>query len=164
MSTQNRPRARNQDSEDLVETHVFQTLEYVDGAGAVVKVKGNGTEDEEVQVIHIGMGFNLPDGTDAEVVLFSGGSDTNYKLALMTIPHDKARKWKAGRGGVQHPLDPAKALEFNEKRAHLKEANCAIGNGGAFECKGDVTYIRGKKILFEVPPDIGTPEFEKTED
>lgn len=163
MTTLNRFPDRNRDMQDGVERHVFQSLEYIDGAGAIIKVKGNGTEDEEVQVIHSGIGFKLPDGTDAEVILFAGGSDTNYKAGLLCIPHDKARKWKDGRGGVQHPMDPAKALEFNEKRAHLIEKNCAIGAGGAFECIGDTTYIRGKKIRFETPPEIGTPAFEKTE-
>jgi hypothetical protein len=60
----------------------------------------------------------------------------------MTLPRDKQRKWAENTGGVQNPVDPDKALEFNEKRTHLTEPNVAMTPDGLFEIKDGVMYIR----------------------
>lgn len=143
MTTDRNFKDRNRDIQDAIERHIFERLEYVDGAGAVVKVNGTGTTDDEVPVLVVGYGFNLPEGFNAEVLTMSDGSDMTGKFALMTLPRDKQRKWGESRGGVQNPIDPDKALEFNEKRAHIREKNAAIGDGGIFEVIGDTVYIRG---------------------
>ena len=141
-------RSRNRDIQDGCERGCYGKLEYVKGAGAIVRVDGTDTQDEEAAVLNIGgVSFNLPEGTDTEVILLSGGSDTNLKFAVMTIPRDKQREWKEGTGGVQHPTDGSFALEFNGKRAHLTQAKFAIGGGGELEVVGGTVYIRGNLVV-----------------
>lgn len=135
------------DRQDLVERHVFGAQEYVAGAGSVVRVRGTGTEDQEATVINAGYGFNLAKDTNAEVMLLSAGSDTNMKFALMTIPHDKQRQWKEGRGGVQNPLDASHALEFKDGKVHLTKGEFAVGESGIVEVKDGVVYIRGNLVV-----------------
>lgn len=140
--------SRNYDMQDGFERTVWGEQEYVDGKGSVIKVNGTDTEDEEATVLNIGgVSFNLPKGSNTEVMLLSGGSDTNLKFAILTIPFDKQRKWKENTGGVQHPTDPDVALEFNGKRAHLTKGDFATGAGGVFEVVGDTVYIRGKLVV-----------------
>lgn len=149
MTTQTDFPTRNRDMQDGAELHVWGELSYVDKAGAIVKVNGTGTIDEEVPVLNSGYSFNLEKDTDAEVLLISLGSDTNKKFALPTLPRDRQRQWKAKTGGVQNPLDGSKALEFNPKRSHMREDNVALGNKGTFEvdeASGDV-IIRGNLIV-----------------
>src|SRR5262249_30493077 len=112
---------RPRDVQDYVERHVWGSLEYVDKAGSVLRVRGTDTEDLEMPVINAGYGFNLSQNSNAEVLAFSLGSDTNMKFALPTIPHDKQRQWAEGNGGVQHPTNPDRYLEFNDKRTYLKD-------------------------------------------
>lgn len=134
---------RNRDTQDGFERHAFEELTYVEGAGAVVRVTGTGTVDEDVPVINSGYGFNLPAGFNTECFLQSDGSDSSGKFAVMSLPRNKQRQWKVNTGGVQNPVDPAKALEFNSKRTHVTEDNFAVGAGGFFEVIGDTLYIRG---------------------
>lgn len=133
---------RNRDQQDGAERHVFSKLAYMDKSGAIINVKGTGTADDEAVLINTGAAFNLDDDTNAEVFLLAGGSDMAQKFAIMTVPRDKQRKWGKGRGGVQNPLDPAKAVELNEKRAHSTDPNFAVGPNGAFEVIGGVAYFR----------------------
>src|SRR4029077_5635932 len=113
-------RERSKDVQDGIERHVWGAQEDVQGAGSVVKVRGTDTDDEEAAVLNIGgVSFNLPKDSDTEVMLLSSSSDTNLKLAVLTIPRDKQRRWAEGSGGVQHPTDPEFALEFNDKIAHI---------------------------------------------
>lgn len=141
MDLQEKERPR--DIQDLAERHVFGEIEYVSGAGSVIRVRGTGTEDLEMPVINTGYGFNLSKDYDAEVISFSLGSDTNLKFALPTIPHNKQRQWAVGTGGVQHPTDPERFLEFNDKRTWLKDGAYAFGEGGALEISGNNVTIRG---------------------
>lgn len=133
---------RNRDIQDGFERHVFEELTYVEGAGAVIRVSGTGTVDEDVPVINTGYGFSVPKGFNTECFLQSDGSDSAGKFGVMTLPRDKQRKWNVNTGGVQNPIDPEKALEFNQKRTHVTEEKFAVGEG-AFEVIGDTIYIRG---------------------
>lgn len=133
---------RNRDTQDGTERHVFRKLAYMDSSGALVSVAGTGTEDVNAILINTGQGFNLDDDTNAEVFLLAGGSDMSQKFAIMTLPRDKQRKWGKGRGGVQNPLDPDKAVELNEKRVHSTDPNFAVGPQGAFEVIDGIAYFR----------------------
>ncbi len=133
--------SRNRDVQDGVERHVFGEIFFDKDNGAYMKVRGNGTEDEEVIVLNTGLGQHYSKDTNTEVVLFASGSDTGLKFGLITIPRDKQRQWKEGTGGVQHPTDPDKALEFNAKRAWITD-NFAVLMG-MLEVKDGEVYIRG---------------------
>lgn len=134
MTSFQRFRDRNRDMQDGIERHVYGEQEYLDGAGSVIKVNGTDTEDEEAAVLNIGgVSFNLKKGANAEVILLSGGSDTNLKFAIMTIPRDKQRKWAEDTGGIQHPLDPDRAIEFNGDETWLKEGTFKIGHDKTIE-------------------------------
>lgn len=150
---------RSRDTQDGTERHVYAELEAVDGGGHVVKVKGNGTENQEAIVMNIGgVGLHMPKDTNAEVHLFSGNGDTCLRFAVICIPHDKEHKWKEGHSGLQKWDDPKRRLQFGPERAHLTDENAAIGKKGNFEAKGNDSYIRGQ-IYLENPPIIGTPPF-----
>lgn len=147
MTTFERFRDRNRDMQDTNERGVYGDIEYVDGAGAVMKVRGTGTIDEEAPVFNTGYGFKLAKDSNAEVMMVPLGSDTNNKYAVPSLPRDKQRQWKEGTGGVQHPTDAARALEFNGKRTWLDDGNYAFGNGGQIELKDGTIYIRGNVIV-----------------
>lgn len=137
---------RSRDINDGIERHAYGEIEYVPNKGAIIRVTGTGSEDKEAILLNTGFGFNLKKDTDAEVLLLSGGSDTNQKFALANIPHDKQRQWKEGTGGVQHPLDASFALEFNSKRAHITQGKFAVGDG-LFEVKDGKVFIRGDVVV-----------------
>lgn len=143
MTTYNNFGSRNRDNQDGIERHLWGKLTYEDSSGSYIEVKGTGTTDYDVGVINVGYSFNIPDNSNAEVFVVTDGSDTNQKYAFLTLPRDKQRQWKANTGGVQNPLDPNKALEFNPKRTHLRDNNIAFGDNGIFEVVGDKIIIRG---------------------
>jgi len=147
MTTQMEFSDRNFDLQDGVERGVWGKLEYIEGAGATITVRGTGTVDEEAVVLNIGQAMNLPEDSNTEVFLLVSGSDTTQKYALLTIPRDKQRQWKENTGGIQNPTDPEKAVEFNEKRTHVTEDNFAVGPKGTIEVKDGVTYIRGDLVV-----------------
>lgn len=135
---------RTRDIQDGTERHVYGKQEYIDGAGSVIKVRGTGTIDEEAVVLNIGgVSFNLPENSNTEVILLAGGSDTQQKMAILTIGRDNQRQWAEGTGGVQHPTDADFALEFNGTRAHVTKAKFAVGENGTFEIDDGNVYIRG---------------------
>ncbi len=144
MTTHHQHPDRNRDLQDANERHTFVEIKYVEGGGHEVKVKGTGTEDPEVIVYNPGMLGHYPKDTDAEVTLISLGSDTNLKLALIHIPHDKERQWREGTNGIQKFDDPGKAVEFNSQRTHATDDNFAVGSNGAIEVVGNNVYIRGE--------------------
>lgn len=146
MTSFNKFEDRNRDMQDATERHVFGELTWLD-TGAIIKVKGNGTVDEEAVVVNLGVGSNFATDTNTEVLLLASGSDTNLKFALITIPRDKQRKWPSGGGGIQHPSDPDRAMEFNEKRTWLTDGNYAVGGGGTFEVRGGNIYFRGDAVI-----------------
>lgn len=147
MTTNKNFSERNRDFQDGLERHVWKNLAYLDKGGAIVTVRGTGTVDKDAVVLNMGHGFNLEDDSNTEVFLVAGGSDMAQKFAILTIPRDKQRKWRAGTGGVQNPLDAEKALEFNNKRAHVTDARFAVGTSGIFEVKEGKVYIRGDIVI-----------------
>lgn len=161
MSTFNRFADRNRDQQDGIERHIFAKIEKIDKAGHIIKVKGNGTEDEEAVFLNIlGLGFSWPDDTEAEVHLLSMGSDTNAKFAIVTIPRDKERKWPKKANGLQKWDDPQKFLQFGEKRIHLSDKNIALGDKAQIEIKDGKIYIRGDLYVegeIRAKKDIHTP-------
>jgi hypothetical protein len=154
--------ARSMDVQDGVERHVWHELKYEE-KGATIKVKGTDTEDEEATVLVIGgAGFKLKKDHDAEVFLLSSSSDTQLKVAVLTTPHDKQRRWPEGEGGVQHPTDDEFSLHFSDKLAHITKNKFAVGEKGEFEIKGDQGIFRVKKLIVDgelvVNKLIKTPE------
>src|SRR5215510_9372306 len=100
MTRFQRYRERTRDIQDHLERHVWGEQKYT-GKGSIIKVRGTDTNDEETAVLNIaGNSFNLPKNSNTEVILLSGGSDTTLKLAVLTIPRDKQRRWQEGDGGV----------------------------------------------------------------
>jgi hypothetical protein len=151
MTTFNRFGDRNLDQQDGIERHIWSEQTFTN-AGSIIHVKGTDTEDEEAVVVNNGVGMHFPTDTNTEVYLLSSGSDTNQKVAMLTIPRDRQRKWTESTNGIQHLTDPDRALEFNSKRTYLDDDNVAT-RGGVLEVKGNDVYIRGR--LF-VSQDIGT--------
>ena len=139
-------RERSRDVQDGTERHVWGEQEYLKSAGSIIKVKGTDSEDQEASVLNIGgVSFNLKKDSDSEVFLLASSSDTTLKVAMMTIPKDKQRRWMEGAGGVQHPTDPEFALDFSDKLAHITKNLFAVGEKGEFEVKGEEMYIRVEK-------------------
>lgn len=146
MTTFNQFIDRDRDHQDGIERHVWGEQTWIDGAGSVVRVRGTGTEDQEAVVINTGVGMHVPKDTNTEVFLLSSGSDTTLKHAFLSIPRDKQRQWKEGTSGIQAWNDPARALEFNDKRAYLDDENVAT-RSGVFEVIGNTVYIRGDLMV-----------------
>src|SRR6478736_9760024 len=148
MTSFTRFRERSRDMNDGTERHVWGKQEYVKGAGSIIKVRGTDTEDQEAAVLNIGgVSFNVKEKFNTEVFLLSGSSDTTLKMAVLTIPKDKQRKWMEGHGGVQHPTDNTFALDFSDKLAHLTKNKFAVGEKGEFEVKGKEAYLRVDKLI-----------------
>jgi hypothetical protein len=154
--------ARSKDVQDGVERHVWHELKYEE-QGSTIKVKGTDTEDEEATVLIIGgAGFKLKKDHDAEVFLLASSSDTQLKVAVLTTPHDKQRRWPENEGGVQHPTDDEFSLHFSDKLAHVTKNKFAVGEKGEFEVKGDTGIFRVKKLIVDgelvVNKFVRTPE------
>ena len=73
-----------------------------------------------------GVSFNVKEKFNTEVMLLASSSDTTLKMALLTIPKDKQRRWEEGHGGVQHPTDDTFALDFSDSLAHLTKNKFAV--------------------------------------
>lgn len=122
---------RVRDIQDSSERGLWGEVTYVSGSGAHMTVRGTGTLDEEVPVMNLGYGFNLPKDSNAEVVMLSLGADVNGKVALATIPRDLQYQWGEGQGGVQHPTDASRRLEFNAAETWLKDGVYVLGHDRA---------------------------------
>ena len=145
MTSFTRYRESHRDQQDHIERHVWGEQKYVSKAGSIIKVRGTDTKDEETAVTVVGSGssFNLKKDHNAEVFLLAGGADTTLKLAMLTIPKDKQRKWKEEHGGVQNPLDNEWALDFGKEKAHVTKKEFAVGKDGEFEIdKSKNVYFR----------------------
>lgn len=143
-------RERSRDINDGTERHVWGKQEYIKDAGSIIKVRGTDTEDQEAAVLVIGgVSFNVKEKFNTEVMLLSSSSDTTLKMALLTIPKDKQRRWMEGSGGVQHPTDGDFALDFSDKMAHLTKNKFAVGEKGEFEIKGEEGVFRVKKLIVD---------------
>ena len=165
MTTKNSFDSRNRDMQDGTERHVHDELTYDDAAGAIIKVKGNGTEDPDVYVLRIGgIWLHLPKGTNADVFLLAGGADTTQKHALLDIPRDKHKKTKAGTTGIQHPTNPDISVEVSDKGVRVYGDNFAVGKDGDFEIKdGKGIFRKGLTVVGGIKADtIETPELTAT--
>lgn len=140
MTTNKNFTERNRDAQDNNERHVYSKMRYLK-EGALVTVNGTGTTDQEAVVINTGYGMQYKADENSEVILLSLGSDRSQKFAMIAIPRNKQRQWKEEAGGVQSPVDPTKALEFNPKRTWATEENFAVGQG-LFEIKDGEVYFR----------------------
>lgn len=163
MTTFQPYRERTRDIQDGTERHVWGKQEYIKGAGSIIKVRGTDTEDQEAAVLVIGgTSFNVKEKFNTEVMLLAGSSDTTLKMALLTIPKDKQRRWMEGHGGVQHPTDDTFALDFSDNMAHLTKEKFGVGEKGQFEVKGNESYFRVDKLIVTgeliVNKRIKTPE------
>ncbi|KRR21365.1 hypothetical protein CQ14_06865 [Bradyrhizobium lablabi] len=155
-------RERSRDVQDGLERHVWGKQKYT-GKGSIIKVRGTDTEDQEAAVLVIGgVSFNVKEKFNTEVMLLASSSDTNLKMALLTIPKDKQRRWMEGDGGVQHPTDGDFALDFSDKLAHLTKNKFGVGEDGEFEVRGKEGYFRVKKLIVDgeliVNTRVKTPE------
>ena len=131
MSDFTRGKSAAKDRQDHVERGTWGSLQYVDGSGSHMSVRGTGTLDEEVSVMNLGYGFNLPADSNAEVVMMSLGADVNDKVAIPTLPKDKQHKWPSGTGGVQNPTDPNRRIEFNADETWVKDGVYVYGHDRA---------------------------------
>jgi len=148
MTSFTRFRERSRDVNDGTERHVWGKQEYIKGAGSIIKVRGTDTEDQEAAVLVVGgVSFNVKEKFNTEVMLLSSSSDTTLKMALLTIPKDKQRRWMEGHGGVQHPTDDTFALDFSDNMAHLTKEKFGVGEKGQFEVKGNESYFRVDKLI-----------------
>jgi hypothetical protein len=135
MTSYTHYRESKRDQQDHIERHVWGEQKYVKGAGSIIKVRGTDTKDQETAVTVVGSGtsFNLKKDHNAEVYEIAGSADTTLKLAILTIPRDKQRKWKEEHGGIQNPLDNEWALDFGKEKAHVTKKEWAIGKDGEME-------------------------------
>lgn len=155
-------RGRSSDVQDHLERHVWGEKEYITD-GSIIKLRGTDTKDEEAAVMVIGAAdFKLKKDANSEVWLLASSSDTNLKVAVLTIPRDKQRRWKEGQGGIQHPTDPEFALDFSDKLAHITKNLFGVGKDGEFEVKKKEAYFRVNKLIVDgelvVNKRIITPE------
>lgn len=143
-------RSRNQDLQDSVERGLWGDVEYVDGAGSVISVRGTGTLDEEIPVLNLGYGFNPGPNANAEVVMLALGSDVNDKVALVTLPRDMQHQWGPGEGGIQSPNNPERRIEINADETWLKDGTYAIGNNKELTVTvsgGNITLATGGNLI-----------------
>jgi hypothetical protein len=165
------------DGQDSTERHAFQEMKF-GPAGASVGVKGNGTEDDDCAVLAIGGTImHLPKGTNAEVLLLSGGDDNNAKFAVILGPRDKQYQSQPGEAWTQDPMNPNRRVGFDADGVQLvsdgifKAATTgkvrvassgdtvALGTNGSIEVDKDgKVWMRGQ-WYFETPPIAGTKPF-----
>lgn len=137
-------RSRSRDQQDAFERHVWGQRRYTAGAGSVIDVRGTDTLDEDAPVLNTGYGFNLPENSDAEVFLVALGSDTNQKVAMLTLPRSAQREWPEGAGGVQHPTDPDVFIQLNDEGV---EINHSGGSVITMDADGNVTISASSIVV-----------------
>lgn len=137
-------RERSRDIQDSFERHVWGKKAYSQ-AGSTISVRGTDTLDQDAGVLNTGYGFNLPENSNAEVFLVALGSDTNQKMAILSLPRDKQREWPENAGGVQHPGNPDLFLEINDDGVILQHGKLTLGKDGGVtvEVDGDDIKITG---------------------
>ena len=118
--------------------------------GSIIKVRAPTPRMKKPRCSIIGgVALQAEEGSRRRGVSAVVVSDTTLKVAILTIPHDKQRRWPEGEGGVQHPTDDEFALDFSDKLAHITKNKFAVGEKGEFEIKGDKVYFRGKKLIVD---------------
>lgn len=153
MTTSKTYDERNRDIQDGFERHIFRKMEYTD-TGALVAVEGSGTREEDVPVINTGYGFTPKEDTELEAFLHGDGSDASNKFAVLSLPRDKQRKWPENAGGMQHPFNADKFVQFDDDSIWLKDGKFTLGNNQELTVtisNGTVTLSTGNNINFECP-------------
>lgn len=137
-----------QDLQDVAQLGVWGTKEELSSGGAMISVRGTGTVDLEVPIMNLGYGFTLPADSNSEIVMLSMGSDVDDKVAMLTIPRDLQHAWAEGTGGIQHPQDADRRVEFNGDETHLRDGKFVIGSNR------EVTIIvDGTNVVIETAAD-----------
>lgn len=152
MTDFTRYRSRTRDIQDGSERGIWGKRKEVDGAGAVMSVRGTATLDLDLPIMNFGYSFNVPEDYNTEVIMMSLGSDTNLKVAIPTIPRDKQHSWPEGTGGVQHPTDPERRIEFNGDETWLKDGVYKLGNNKELTVKienGVITISASGDMVLE---------------
>lgn len=136
-------RERSRDIDELLRRAVWGSQTYLPGAGSIMSVRGTDYLDEDMPVINFGYSFNLPADSNAEVITLAVNSDTNQKMALPTLPRDVQHQWGEGQGGIQHPLNPERRIEFNDEETWVKDGKYVLGNNRevSVEVAGGVVTI-----------------------
>ena len=119
-------RERSRDLDEMLRRTIWGELRYESGSGGYIQVRGTDYNDEDVPVLNLGYGFNLGTNANAEVITLAMNSDTNQKMALLTLPRDQQRQWPAGTGGFQHPGNPNMFIQFDDDGAVLDVAGTTI--------------------------------------
>lgn len=114
--------------QDQVTTEVWGERTDVDGAGSVLSVRTTRGDDEELPVVNFGYSFNVAADTDTEVMTLNLGADPNAKVAIPILPLSSQRQWPVGTGGVQHPTDAGRYIEFNGDETHLSDGTFVVGS------------------------------------
>lgn len=149
MTDFTRYKSRTRDIQDYVERGVYGEWEAVPGAGAMMSVRGTGTVDAEVPIFNLGYSFRLPNNANAEVVMLSLGSDVNDKVALPSLPRAVQHQWGEGEGGIQHPTNPDRRLEYNTTETWLKDGNYKLGDNKEVE-----VVVAGGQVTINVTPGV----------
>jgi hypothetical protein len=141
---------RNRDQQDGYERGLWGELQYVENAGAVMKIRGTGdTLDEEVPLLNTGYAFNVPKDFNTEIVMLAVNSDTNQKMAFTTLPRDQQRAWPEKSGGIQHPINKEKFIQLDDNRIWLRDGEFALGNNQ------EITItVSGGTVQFKVAGDL----------
>lgn len=121
-------RSGQRDRQDATERGQWGKREDVDGAGSIMRVRGTGTVDEEVPIFNFGYSFHLPEDYNAEVVMLALGGDVNNKIAVPQLPRDKQYQWPEGTGGIQHPTNKDRRVEFNGDETFLRDGKFVLGS------------------------------------
>ena len=117
------------DVHELVRRTLWKSMTFRANAGPFVTVQNVEGLDRDIPVITLPVGFSLDDDTDAEVITVSASSDANNRLALPTIPRDKAHEWKPGTSGIQSPVDPDRRIEIEGDNIWIKDGKVTVGHG-----------------------------------
>lgn len=133
--------ATRQGQQDNVRRGVWGTRTDVDGAGSIMSVRRTGNTDLELPVINFGFSFNLSDNSNAEVLTFNLGSDPNDMVAIPVIPREFQYQWAQGTGGVQHPTDPERRVEFNDTETWLRDGKFVLGTDREVEVTVDGSNV-----------------------
>ena len=161
MTTFNRRPGEIRDFQDATERGMWGERTDVPGAGSIMRVRGTGTTEVELPVINFGYSFNLPVDSDAEVVMLALGGDPNNKVALPTSPRDQQYQWPVGTGGVQHPSDPNRRIEFNGDETFLRDGTFVVGSNrevtitvdgaNVIISTGGIANIQAQSIVLNAP-------------
>jgi hypothetical protein len=143
-----RYRSQQKDIQEQNKLGLFGDITYLDGGGAYTTIRGTGIVDQEVPLLNTGYGFNLPSNSNAEMLVFSMGSDVNAKMALATIPRNLQYTWGEGQGGIQSPVDPNRRIEFNDDGMWLKDGTYTLGHEKAVK-----VTISGSSVTIELTGD-----------